>query len=270
MRTIITHFYNEEYLLPWWLRHHVPLFDHGVMINHGSTDSSCDIVRELAPNWLLVNSAQQFFNAYLTDFEVMRYESGFAGWKLALTVSEFLLSTHPLSEIEAIVRSRGVNGFACSGFVGVDPWGGTEPTYLENLLAQKHWGFDENEVLTNAKSAQLWGLGGPYHNRFYHNLEVGMYLPGRHKSFHPDASRRMPEVMVIHLAFSPWNQKFKQRKRQIGARVDPRDLSRNLGRHHTWRDEELESQYKRALSIAVDLGCHPIAGKAIERLKVNI
>ncbi|MCA3390648.1 MAG: glycosyltransferase family 2 protein, partial [Roseomonas sp.] len=40
MRSVICHFFNEAYLLPWWLKHHVPIFDHGVMIDHGSTDGS--------------------------------------------------------------------------------------------------------------------------------------------------------------------------------------------------------------------------------------
>jgi FkbM family methyltransferase len=40
MTTLIGHFRNEEYLLPWWLRHHVPMFDHGVLIDYSSTDAS--------------------------------------------------------------------------------------------------------------------------------------------------------------------------------------------------------------------------------------
>ena len=43
--TVISHFYNEEYLLPWWLAHHTKLFDHGILINKGSTDRSVEICK---------------------------------------------------------------------------------------------------------------------------------------------------------------------------------------------------------------------------------
>ena len=36
-KTITAVFYNEEYLLPWWLMHHKQYFDHGVLINYAST-----------------------------------------------------------------------------------------------------------------------------------------------------------------------------------------------------------------------------------------
>ena len=42
-------FYNEEYLLPWWLMHHTKIFDHGILINRGSTDRSVEICKLLAP-----------------------------------------------------------------------------------------------------------------------------------------------------------------------------------------------------------------------------
>lgn len=51
MRTVLCHFYNEEYLLPWWLKHHRSMFDHGALIDHGSTDNSLDICRQLVPEW---------------------------------------------------------------------------------------------------------------------------------------------------------------------------------------------------------------------------
>ena len=33
MRVVVSHFFNEAYLLPWWLRHHRDVFDHGVLID---------------------------------------------------------------------------------------------------------------------------------------------------------------------------------------------------------------------------------------------
>ena len=48
-KTIISHFYNEEYLLPWWLNHHKKYFDHGILINYASTDKSVEIINSF-PN----------------------------------------------------------------------------------------------------------------------------------------------------------------------------------------------------------------------------
>ena len=48
--TVITHFWNEEILLPYWLKHHLELFDHGILINYRSTDKSVEIIKELAPH----------------------------------------------------------------------------------------------------------------------------------------------------------------------------------------------------------------------------
>lgn len=253
MRTVVTHFFNEEYLLPWWLRHHLQLFDHGILINHGSTDSSCDVIRNIAPDWLLVNSTLPYFNAYMTDFEVMQYERGISGWKVALTVSEFLISEIPLQKIEAMIDARKMEGFSCTGFIAVDNDPSKPPSNTKSLLIQKAWGFNENEVVENPKTAQRWALGGPYHNRFYHRSEVGMYQPGRHRSFHPHSSNRLSNVMVLHFGYSPWTAEFKRRKMQIGARLDPRDVQRGLGKHHLWDIEVLEAQYARALSVSVNL-----------------
>ena len=82
MRTGHHAFLNEEYLLPWWLAHHLPMFDHGIMIDCGSTDGSADICRTFAPNWRLVRSRLMTFAALSVDFEIMRYEAELPGWKM--------------------------------------------------------------------------------------------------------------------------------------------------------------------------------------------
>ena len=53
-KTVVTHFFNEEYLLPWWLEHHKKYFDHGVMIDYNSTDSSVEIIKKICPTWTIV------------------------------------------------------------------------------------------------------------------------------------------------------------------------------------------------------------------------
>ncbi len=88
--TLISHFYNEEYLLPWWLMHHTKLFDHGILINRGSTDRSVEICRQFAPNWEVRDSKVPEFDAILVDQEVMDIEKEVNGWKMVLNTTEFL------------------------------------------------------------------------------------------------------------------------------------------------------------------------------------
>ena len=70
MNTIISHFYNEEYLLPWWLNHHKDMFDHGIMIDYDSTDNSVEIIKSICPKWTIVKSRNRFFQAKDIDSEV--------------------------------------------------------------------------------------------------------------------------------------------------------------------------------------------------------
>ena len=90
MTTLISHFYNEEYLLPWWLMHHTKLFDHGILINRSSTDRSVEICQQYAPHWEIRNSKVLEFDAIQVDHEVMDIEKEVTGWKMTLNTTEFL------------------------------------------------------------------------------------------------------------------------------------------------------------------------------------
>ena len=73
-KTLISHFYNEEYMLPWFLNHHKQIFDHGVMIDYHSTDRSREIIKEICPTWEVVTSRNLDFQADNIDTEVMDIE----------------------------------------------------------------------------------------------------------------------------------------------------------------------------------------------------
>ena len=87
-KTLLCHFYNEEYMLPWFLNHHKQIFDHGVMIDYHSTDRSVEIIRELCPTWDIVTSRNPNFQADTIDTEVNDIEAGIEGWKICLNVTE--------------------------------------------------------------------------------------------------------------------------------------------------------------------------------------
>ena len=76
-KTVLSHIYNEEYLLPLWLNHHKKHFDHGIIIDYNSTDHSVEIIREICPTWEVHTSKNRDFDARLCDAEIITPKSAF-------------------------------------------------------------------------------------------------------------------------------------------------------------------------------------------------
>ncbi len=264
MRTVITHFFNEAYLLPWWVEHHTKLFDNGILIDHGSTDDSVDICRQLAPHWRVVKSRLTHFDAWLTDFEVMSYEFDLPGWKVALNTTEFIISNPGFDEIERFLQSEGKKGVAASGMTMIDKEPGIEPRQDLPLITQKPWAIDDNRFNRRWVRQALGYPKAVLRNRFYHCLPTGMYHAGRHSSFSLDWKQRMPNIMVLHYGYSPWNQRFLARKQQIATKIPEEDRVRGYGWQHFLTSPELQKAFDRRDRLPfVDLRDHPVAGGAI-------
>lgn len=139
--TLISHFYNEEYLLPWWLMHHTKLFDHGILINRGSTDRSVEICKLLAPHWEIRDSKVLEFDAILVDQEVMKIEKEITGWKMVLNTTEFLCCIDKESFFSSLA-TLGQNMYAIRTILMVDDptHGYTNPRYGIPLVKQRYHG----------------------------------------------------------------------------------------------------------------------------------
>ena len=267
VRAVISHFYNEEYLLPWWLAHHIDLFDVGILINHGSTDRSVEIARELAPHWRIVNSRLTEFDAALTDLEVSNYEWELPPcWKIALNVTEFLLPTKPLSEVESELTEQGRVGCACSGFVVVDDAPERAPTYERPLVLQKHWGLDDNAEQRPGQRTSLGLLSFTSRNRFYHSNSTGLYTVGRHSSTHPDYAYRSNDLLIFHYGFAPWTEEGIRRKTHHRNKMAPADIARGWGTQHQNSDDDWTAQFRKLRPNAIDLSSNPAVRGALQRL----
>lgn len=88
--TLISHIYNEEYLLPFWLNYHKNIFDYGIIINYDSTDKSLAIIKEICPEWSIINSRNKYYIPHEVDNEVMDIEKKIDGYKICLNVTEYL------------------------------------------------------------------------------------------------------------------------------------------------------------------------------------
>ena len=154
MKSIITHFYNEEYLLPWWLEHHKKIFDYGLMINYNSTDRSVEIIKDICPDWQIVDSVNPEFSAIEVDKEVMYYEEQIPGWKICLNVPEFLYG-----DFSSLRDDQNQVHFApCLYFV--DDQNSSEPDKNKPLHEQYSFGCDyKDRNLDHHHRAALWSTG---------------------------------------------------------------------------------------------------------------
>jgi hypothetical protein len=249
--TLISHFWNEEFLLPYWLRHHVPLFDHGVLLDYGSTDRSLEIIRELAPHWEVRSSRNQWFDAREVDAEVMEVEREFPGWKIVLNTTEYLLCHDLPLYVRWMEKYRpDVFGIWAFDLAMVDPLGERDQEVTEApLYFQKHWGFHTK--------------GG--RSRLLHRFADGCYGTGRH-------STSLVEKVLDDGLFLLWfgwcpMRYVTGRKLQIQQRIPERDRAAGLGKQHLVSPEGLEGAYQQEAAKAYDLlEAHPAYKELIQAL----
>jgi len=190
--TLITHFWNEEILLPYWLKHHVELFDHGVLINYRSTDNSVAIIKELAPHWELHDTINPDFEPKACDREVEHYEQQHEGWKLALNTTEFLFCDNLKSFLSNFTEQfPKLPGVRTNGVIMVD----SEEEQCQELdlnkplVLQRHHGYVE-ATYENA----LIGGWTVSRSRLLHRMPQGNYPAGRHEMFDYGALYKINEI----------------------------------------------------------------------------
>lgn len=167
MKTVITHIYNEEYILPWWLNHHKNIFDRGIIIDYSSTDRSVEICRDICPTWKIVTSAHNQFDAFNCDREIELYERDIEDWRICLTATEFIVGN-----VEKLTSWRGRMQWCmpCVIFAEYNPY--------KNLdISKPLWKQSANAIpYTTSTAAQLC--------RSLHNFSDMNYPLGRHFTPH--------------------------------------------------------------------------------------
>lgn len=221
---LLTHFYNETLLLPYFIRHHASMFDHAVLVNQG--EPLTDI--ELPPNWRIVPSKLDRFGAIETDEEMSALEEEFPdAWKLVLTVTEFLV--HPdlrswLDQVDTqVVRFRSIT------MCGSD----TEDLgRFEQLIQQRH-------QFVSAVADD----GVNQYSRFAHRISApgNHYTAGRHGLSFAANWIWAPNGFIAKFQWTPWPQ-ILPRKLQIKHRIPPADVARSFGFQHTMATPESLTQ----------------------------
>jgi hypothetical protein len=244
---LISHAFNEEYLMKAWLRHHVPMFDHGVILDYASTDRTVEICRELAPNWEVRPSRNPDFGAHACDREVMDVEAEFDGaWKIALNTTEFLCGD--LTNLVCNLEGNNIDAARIRPVVLVDPLDAPErdPNGPIPLVRQCHYGFTYGVDLPD-------GLQVGSRSRLLHRHRDGAYTTGRHGSAHPGIYEYPPGALLLWMAFAPWNEHILARKLQIKDRIPDGDKAANLGVQHYMDAEQLDRVRREQAAFSRDL-----------------
>ncbi len=235
--TVVCHFYNEEYLLPFWLNHHKEIFSHGIMINYQSTDNSVDIIRSIVPDWEIVDSRNKEFDSKLCDIEVMDIEKKIKGWKIALNVTEFL-SCDLYSLLNSVTDDIQSITITCYPMVeSYEHESQKEITYEKPLIQQRTFGIKNNSRST----------------RTIHRAPCGNYCQGRHYNRVSLAQISEPsDAVILWYGYSPFNNSVIKRKLQIQTRMSLSDKINNMGKEHLVTKSTLISNYVAQQNYLVD------------------
>ena len=231
-KTVVTHFFNEEYLLPWWLEHHKKYFDHGIMIDYNSTDSSVEVIKKICPTWTVVKSRNEYFDAKLCDDEVIDLESTVSGWKMCLNVTEFLVGDYSI--LDNTLNANHI--LPCC--VMVDNTPDTIPLVTQSLITQKTNGMH-----------YLEGASKIRRSRIIHSRRLYIYPLGRHF----DQAHTTDKLVVLWYGFSPYNTEAVKRKLQIQTKIPASDFANGFGTQHKTNEEALNKIYKEYLVRSRDL-----------------
>ena len=237
-KIVIMHFYNEEYLLPFWLDHHKRIFDHGILIDYASTDMSVEIIKKMTPNWDVLPSVNKQFIAKDVDDEVMKIEHQLEAkcWRIALNVTEFLAG-------DLGVLNKDNHQFILPSHVMVDKDEDvdTYPSTEKLLVEQCAYG---SLLLNKFGSSARRG-------RSIHDHPITYPCIGRHFDTHQidwDCN-----LFLLWYGFSPWNDRLKKRRTQIKNRIPEEEFRKGLGYHHAFPLQKMEEERKFHLESAGDM-----------------
>lgn len=234
-KTVISAFRNEEYLLPWWLKHHKKMFDHGIMINCDSNDNSVNIIKDICPDWEIRDSIFDVFGAYQNDIEVEEIEKSVVGWRIFLNTTEFLMGDMSLLDKQSNPHPI---GYQIPAMVMVDNEPDNLPDQKRDIIDQKRYGIHYNEDGFRIRRARL-----------LHDKDGHKYTLGRH--YEPYNTE---DFILLWYGWSPFNEETIKRKVNIQNRIPKEDFSRGFSLEHRISVEELNNQYKtKFLPMARDL-----------------
>jgi len=222
--TLISHIFNEEYLLPFWLNHHKNMFDKICIVDYNSTDKSIEICKSICPDCKIIKTQNKCFDAVKVDAEIMYIENHINGIKIVLNVTEFLFCNNSVKDI-----FTAYNNPISFAITSLTPY--SINTY-DNIA-------NYDELIMNLLNNDV-----VYHKdregaRYLHNFSNGKYNAGRHHSYNHSIPTN--EAHIIWLGFYPMNDKLLKRKLQIQRNIPQTDKDKGFGFQHLFTKDKLLS-----------------------------
>jgi hypothetical protein len=221
---VLSHFYNEEYLLPYWLKHHRKIFDHGILIDYGSTDNSVNIIRELCPTWDIIQTSNDSFDARKVDEEIVRLESDISGWRICLNTTEFILGNFEC--LKEINEDKDIFIPCCpmvdspeNVFKEPDP---NLPLYKSRYHGISPFGSEDDFRIRLARRISNYSIDYPV-GRHYWRWDGYPFI-------------------ILWYGYSPFNESLLKRKTQIQDKIPDSDRAMGFGIHHITNEEEQKNK----------------------------
>jgi|688.fasta_scaffold511160_1 hypothetical protein len=225
-KTVLCHFYNEEFLLPFWLKHHRKMFDHGIMIDYNSNDNSVSIIKEICPNWKILSSRNQFFDARQVDLEIIDLEKNLDGWRIALNVTEFLVGE--MEKLEFINDDIYIPSLI---MVCDEDLENKLPDPDFPLCLQHTKGiFPQDETYERFRLRRM-------------SRESKSYPIGRHFLFSEHKSD--PEFLILWYKYAPFTKQMIKRALQIQHRMPETDKKLGFGYNHLISSQKYIQNFKK-------------------------
>lgn len=236
--TIISHIYNEEYLLPFWLEHHSTIFNNGIIIDYYSSDNSVKIINKICPNWKVINTrnlnedGSPNFESSLVDDEVREIEKTVEGFKICLNTTEFLILGK--SSIEFAKSLCENHYYHFKPFIAISSSKNIFPRNLNSF-------FKNIEFLRDISDERG--------HRIMHSKCELEYNLGRHSHKGGDKLTNIynEDAFIIWCGYYPDNWAMDKRKLQIQNNIPKSDIKEGICIHHVSTLEQFKEKYKREL-----------------------
>jgi hypothetical protein len=224
MTTLITHIYNEEFLLPFWINHHLHNFDEGIVIDFDSSDSSLDIVKELAPHWKIIKSPLKKFEAEPLDRLIENIESSISGARICLNVTEFFMG-----DAASVVNQKIIPQVSLINMPN-------DSKFDPSLAFHTQRNFGLVPTSNNHADKDKFPIFSSASGRSIHVQNV-IYPLGRHFDL-----MEPNEMLIYRVSDCFVSEEMLKRRLQVQSKIPKSEHKKSRGNHHTNSGRGLEIQ----------------------------
>lgn len=161
---VYSNMYNEEFMLPYWLRHYETFADRIFIWDDHSTDRTLEILSKHPKVTMLPRDKHGHHDHYyVTDLypQYEQYSRGVSDWVMIADADEFIYHPH-LREVLEKAKEQGIQVLQCDGFSMLS----------EDLPTKNGQIYDEIKIGVPDKAESKWTIHSP-------NIHI-RYKKGRH------------------------------------------------------------------------------------------